>query len=181
MTVSSSFRASEDDLSPDDGLQPVIYLLTALMWVKLAGPGVGEGGHGVTRGEERVSGYGKEDFDRAFLDIKISTRAISYISMGMPAQEPIINSILGKKSDLQNRNFSHLVWGAWGRQTVHLPLDYMKCFEFLTHLISAIVSDAFLASTFSFSFLKLHTFCKVNFICCGYHHPCILFCFASAT
>ena len=57
MTVSSSFRASEDDLSPDDGLQPVIYLLTTLMWVKLAGAGVGEGGHGVTRGEERVSGY----------------------------------------------------------------------------------------------------------------------------
>ena len=92
----------------------------------------GGGGGGVTRGEERVSGYRKEDFDRAFLDIKISTRAISYISMGMPAQEPIINSILGKKSDLQNRNFSHLVWGAWGRQTVHLPLDYMKCFESLT-------------------------------------------------
>ena len=101
----------------------------------------GGGGGGVTRGEERVSGYRKEDFDRAFLDIKISTRAISYISMGMPAQEPIINSILGKKSDLQNRNFSHLVWGSWGRQTVHLPLDYMKCFEFLTHLISVLCSS----------------------------------------
>ena len=67
----------------------------------------------VTRGKERVSGYRKEDSDKAFLDIKISTRAISYISMGMPAHEPIIKSILGKKSDLQNRNFSNLVWGAW--------------------------------------------------------------------
>lgn len=73
-----------------------------------------------------------------------------YISMGTPAEEPIINSILGKKSDLQNRNCSHLVWGAWGRQTVHLALDYMKYSEFLAHLISAVVSDAFLASTFSF-------------------------------
>lgn len=32
--------------------------------------------------------------------------------MGMPAQEPIISTILGKKSDLQNRNFSHLVCGS---------------------------------------------------------------------
>lgn len=31
--------------------------------------------------------------------------------MGMLAQEPIIISILGKKSDLQNRSFSHLVVG----------------------------------------------------------------------
>ena len=51
----------------------------------------------------------------------------------------------------------------------------MKCSEFLAHLISAIVTDAFLASTFSFSFIELHTFCKVNFMCCGYRHPCILF------
>lgn len=60
-----SSEPMQDDLSPDDRPQPVIYLLTALMWVKWAG----DGGK-VTRGKEKVSGYRKEKFDRPFLTSK---------------------------------------------------------------------------------------------------------------
>lgn len=51
----------QDDLSPDDRPQPVIYLLTTLMWVKGAGAGWGREVKGkVTRGKGKVNGYGKE-------------------------------------------------------------------------------------------------------------------------
>lgn len=99
-----SSEPMQDDLSPDDRLQPVIYLLTALMWVKWAGDG------GKSDKRQRESEWLQErKIWQTLFDIKISTTAISYISMGMPSQEPIISSLLGRKSDLQNRNFSHLV------------------------------------------------------------------------
>lgn len=60
-----SSQPVKDDLSPADRPQPVIYLLTALMWVKWAG-----GGGEVTRGKDKVSGYRKEKSDRPFLTSK---------------------------------------------------------------------------------------------------------------
>ena len=50
--------------------------------------------------------------------------------MGMPAQEPIISSILGKKSDLQNRDFSHLVCGS-GVGKLHSYLIILSALNFL--------------------------------------------------
>lgn len=106
-----SSEPMQDDLSPDDRPQPVIYLVTALMWVKWAGAGWGGGeGESDKRQREREWLQERKTWQTLF-NIKISTTAISYISMGMPAQEPIISSVLGKKSDLQNRSFSHLVCG----------------------------------------------------------------------
>lgn len=50
--------------------------------------------------------------------------------MGMPAQEPITSSILGKKSDLQSRNFDHLVSGSGGDKP-HCPLILLSALNFL--------------------------------------------------
>lgn len=63
----------------------------------------------------------------------------------------------------------------WGRQTT-LPLDSIKCFEFLAHLISAIFSDRFSKHVFLLVFFfSLYTFCKITFMCYGNHHPSVLF------
>lgn len=61
-----SSEPMQDDLSPDGRPQPVIYLLTTLMWVKWAGAGGGAVRGKVTRGKGKVNGYRKEKPDRPF-------------------------------------------------------------------------------------------------------------------
>lgn len=145
MTTSPSFRANAG-LSVTWRWATACHLFTYSFNVGKMSRRRGAGGRTSDKRQRESEWLQERKIWQTLFGIKISTRAISYISMGMPAQKPIISSILGKKSDLQSRNFGHVVCRGWGggRQTT-LPLDYIKSFEFLAHLISAIFSDCFIS------------------------------------